>query len=208
MERCLELEKQKADIESEIQSLLDYLDADGMPGLKGPLVDEEGFPRADIDIYSVRQARNRIACLKNDHKAVMSELETALHTLHATSRISVPLLTTPASEGRPSSHGSTSEPSATYSGVRAFAIVESVSSGSPAEAAGLKAGDAVLVFGSLSLECESVNSCFEKLHSLVKEGAVIPIHILRSNQRLDLQLLPRPWAGQGLLGCRMKPTSL
>ena len=27
--------------------------------MKGPLVDNEGFPRADIDVYAVRVARNK-----------------------------------------------------------------------------------------------------------------------------------------------------
>ena len=30
--------------------------------MNGRLVDREGFPRADIDIYAVRTARNRIIC--------------------------------------------------------------------------------------------------------------------------------------------------
>ena len=31
-------------------------------GIDGPLVDKEGYPRADIDVYAVRHARHRIAC--------------------------------------------------------------------------------------------------------------------------------------------------
>lgn len=31
-------------------------------GLKEPLVDKEGFPRSDIDVYSVRHARHDIIC--------------------------------------------------------------------------------------------------------------------------------------------------
>lgn len=31
----------------------------GDVGMKGPLVDNEGFPRADIDVYAVRVARNK-----------------------------------------------------------------------------------------------------------------------------------------------------
>lgn len=31
-------------------------------GMDGPLIDSEGFPRADIDIYSVRHARQKIIC--------------------------------------------------------------------------------------------------------------------------------------------------
>lgn len=55
----------------------------GGVGIKGPLVDREGYPRADIDIYAVRIARNKIACLQNDHKAVMRLVEQKLHQLHA-----------------------------------------------------------------------------------------------------------------------------
>lgn len=109
--------------------------------MDGPLVDAEGFPRADIDLYQVRAARHSIACewgrgrgvrrwcgrevacgspqggkrgsgrtcgdlcwsfqtvamlrfyfllslvppagLQNDHKALMKQVEEALHQLHA-----------------------------------------------------------------------------------------------------------------------------
>jgi len=30
--------------------------------MDGPLVDEEQFPRADIDVRAVRQARHRVIC--------------------------------------------------------------------------------------------------------------------------------------------------
>ena len=30
--------------------------------MNGRLVDDQGFPRADIDVYAVRRARNRIIC--------------------------------------------------------------------------------------------------------------------------------------------------
>ena len=34
----------------------------GSVGLDGRLVDQEGYPRNDIDVYAVRKARNRIIC--------------------------------------------------------------------------------------------------------------------------------------------------
>lgn len=37
-------------------------------GMDDPLVDNEGFPRNDIDIYTVRTARNRIICKLNGHQ--------------------------------------------------------------------------------------------------------------------------------------------
>ena len=30
--------------------------------MDGPIVDAEGYPRADIDVYSVRHARHNIIC--------------------------------------------------------------------------------------------------------------------------------------------------
>ena len=42
-----------------------------MPGVKGSLVDAEGFPRADIDLFEVRKLRNRLACLQTDHCNIM-----------------------------------------------------------------------------------------------------------------------------------------
>ena len=53
-----------------------------MPGLKGALIDSEGFPRADIDIPQVRTMRGRMACLNTDLSAVMKQLEKGLEELH------------------------------------------------------------------------------------------------------------------------------
>lgn len=54
--------------------------------MHGPLVDSEGFPRNDIDIYKVRQARQQIICLQNNHKALMKEIEQLIHQVHAEAR--------------------------------------------------------------------------------------------------------------------------
>ena len=52
-----------------------------MPGVSGPLVDDEGFPRGDIDLYAVRQARNKYVCAQTDHIEVMKKIEQALQQL-------------------------------------------------------------------------------------------------------------------------------
>ena len=49
----------------------------GMPGVSGPLVDDEGFPRGDIDLYAVRQARNKYVCAQTDHIEIMRKIEQA-----------------------------------------------------------------------------------------------------------------------------------
>jgi len=60
---------------------------EGGVGLKGPLIDREGYPRSDIDIYAVRTARQKVLCLQNDHKALMKLIESKLHDLHAQERV-------------------------------------------------------------------------------------------------------------------------
>ena len=37
-------------------------------GLTGGLVDAEGFPRADVDVYAVRHRRHELARLQTDHQ--------------------------------------------------------------------------------------------------------------------------------------------
>lgn len=52
------VEGRRADIEAELRSCFDRLPED--PGLNGPLIDREGFPRADVDIPLVREVRQKI----------------------------------------------------------------------------------------------------------------------------------------------------
>ena len=74
--------KQKDEMEEAILAITEYLEAPGMPGLKGKLVDEEGFPRADIDLFEIRKNRNRLACLQTDHVNIMKQIEQGLYALH------------------------------------------------------------------------------------------------------------------------------
>uniref|UniRef100_A0A2C9LWQ8 Nas2 N-terminal domain-containing protein n=1 Tax=Biomphalaria glabrata TaxID=6526 RepID=A0A2C9LWQ8_BIOGL len=55
-------------------------------GLNEPLVDSEGYPRSDIDVYSCRHARHQISCLQNDHLIVMKEIEEELVRIHQAAR--------------------------------------------------------------------------------------------------------------------------
>jgi hypothetical protein len=44
-------------------------------GIDTPLVDKEGYPRADIDVYRARTQRNRFRVLKTDHKEIEGKIE-------------------------------------------------------------------------------------------------------------------------------------
>lgn len=72
---------QKSNIEAELESHISILKANNVT-MQTPLVDVEGFPRADIDIYAVRGARVRIIELRNDLKAVVDAIGKALEGIY------------------------------------------------------------------------------------------------------------------------------
>ncbi|XP_059055693.1 26S proteasome non-ATPase regulatory subunit 9 [Achroia grisella] len=84
-DKARRLMREKDKIEQEIAELNAVLNTNNV-GMREPLVDDEGFPRNDIDVARVRHARHRIICLQNDHKDKMKEIETALAELHAEAR--------------------------------------------------------------------------------------------------------------------------
>jgi 26S proteasome regulatory subunit N4 len=54
------------------------------------LVDDQGFPRNDIDVYQVRTARHQIIILQNDLKLLMKEIEKGLQEVHAEEKLNNP----------------------------------------------------------------------------------------------------------------------
>lgn len=82
-EQVLKLIEQRDKIERIINNYGRILQANDNIGMNEPLVDESGFPRNDIDVYQVRQARHQIICLQNDLKALMKEIEEGLVAVHA-----------------------------------------------------------------------------------------------------------------------------
>ena len=74
----------KENIEAEIETQHEILRAN-FSTLSTPLVDSEGFPRADIDVWAVRHARVRIIELRNDYTAIMDEIGTALQGVYGPS---------------------------------------------------------------------------------------------------------------------------
>lgn len=194
--------------------------------MTGPLVDAEGFPRNDIDIYQVRQARQTIICLQNDHKELMNQIQTMLNQYHAEIATTDPELVNRASaldlkEDERGSGGANITPLDT----RVLVLVNLVSPNSPAEEAvsrktsyrninyirlnylcflqGLRVGDKIMRFGSIN------GNNFT--HSLTQIGEVVrnmqnqnvQLKIKRDNQLLDLVLVPKTWSGRGLLGCNI-----
>ncbi|XP_012275608.1 26S proteasome non-ATPase regulatory subunit 9 [Orussus abietinus] len=190
-ENVLKLMKERDKIEAELKSMKDALDANHV-GMTEPLVDPDGFPRQDIDVYQVRHARHKIICLQNDYKILMQKIEEGLHRVHELTR----------SEDGPSPASTNTVQEAVLS--EPFLKVNLVSSGSPAELAGIRVDDLILEFGSIDSRnfrtLKDIGDLVE--HSRYK---TILLKIKRGYNTIVLSLIPRPWSGNGLLGCNVVP---
>lgn len=75
----LSLDQRRKVLEIEAQVITDELsqsiDGKEPMGLNTPLVDKEGYPRADIDIYRARHLRKRLNEIRFDHDVIMKEIE-------------------------------------------------------------------------------------------------------------------------------------
>mmetsp|Transcript_18922 Transcript_18922/g.29679 ORF Transcript_18922/g.29679 Transcript_18922/m.29679 type:complete len:81 (+) Transcript_18922:56-298(+) len=77
MTRLRSLIEEKDRIENELKDVFSRLDAEPC-GRSGSVIDTEGFPRTDCDLYEVAPLREKMHQLKNDLKTVMEEIYEAL----------------------------------------------------------------------------------------------------------------------------------
>lgn len=122
-ERARTLIARKDALEAELEAQGSILKANNTD-MRQPLVDREGFPRDDLDVWAVRHARVRIIELRNDLAALIDEIAKALETVY---RRSPPLQ----AEGQGTSPSTVSE-ERTISELLPFARVNGVAPGSPA----------------------------------------------------------------------------
>ncbi|XP_003974932.3 26S proteasome non-ATPase regulatory subunit 9 [Takifugu rubripes] len=194
MDDVRSLIKKKDNIEEQIKAYFDVLEDQGV-GIEDSLVDEEGYPRADVNLYQIRTARHSISCLQNDHKAIMVEIEQALHRLHASEKAKREKDETEAQEEAMEQQTSLPPP---------FALVDAVTQGSPASGAGLHVGDEVIEFGSVTA------ANFQNLQNIASvvqhsEGKPLRVVVIREGQKAAMSLTPQRWSGRGLLGCNIVP---
>ena len=201
-----QLIERKDNLEAELKALGAVLDSHGVD-MQTSLTDGDGFPRSDIDVAQVRVTRARIINLRNDWKELMDRIEKGLHEHHANQQASDAFKQSEASSSQQTAPAVQSLPAAPET---PFAKVHTVEPGSPANEAGLKAGDQIRRFGTAIW---SNHERLRKLGEVVQQnlGRPIPVKVLRmsggSNQELELRLTPRQgWGGRGSLGCHIVPT--
>ena len=114
-----DLMARKHAIEEEMEAQFSILQSNGV-NMDTPLIDPDGFPRADIDIWAVRHVRVKIIELRNDRNALMNDIGLALQNVYEPATV--------AREAPPNAAalGIVSEP---------FAKVDGVAPGSPAASA-------------------------------------------------------------------------
>lgn len=198
-EHARALMSQKENIEAELDAQFSILKTNNID-MTTPLVDREGFPRADVDLYAIRHARKRINELRNDYKAVMSEIETALQAVYDPSTVA----SSPTASGEVVQRTSSTD---SAESLLAFARVDGVAPSSPAAEAGLRREDLILKFGSLARSSFTANS-LQPLADLVSvnENRELQVIISRSEETMSLKLIPRKgWGGRGMLGCHIVP---
>ncbi|XP_055371625.1 26S proteasome non-ATPase regulatory subunit 9 [Condylostylus longicornis] len=199
-EQTLKLIAEKDKIEQKIKEFGAVLEANGNIGMTGSLIDNEGFPRNDIDVYQVRTARNQIICLQNDLKALMKEIEKGIHEVHAEAAAA-----SSSTSGSTKTIGLNSKEPEDELPLVAICKVDLVFEGSPAEDAGICVGDQIIEFGSANSRNFKKNIAIiaEIVKNKVNER--IPIKINRKEQIIETTLTPRTWNGRGLLGCHILP---
>ncbi|KRT84919.1 PDZ domain-containing protein, partial [Oryctes borbonicus] len=158
-----------------------------------PLVDAEGFPLSHIDIYQIRYARQKIICLQNDHKNIMKQIEVGLYEYYSSSKVANFNSIT-------KQNASSVKPLQQYKDP--FAKVIIVTEGSPAAYAGLKVGDLIVEFGSINV---ANFKNMKDIGNVVKhsEGCQLNVKLRRNEDYIVTHILPKRWAGPGLLGCNI-----
>lgn len=168
------------------------------------MVDEEGFPRNDIDVRSVRIARTQIVCLQNDLKELTKSIEAGLEkyfheTKETLSSTKIPF------ELRESAATVTASTSTPASEIQTpIVVVNLVSPGSPAEEAGIQVRDQIISFGTINY---SNFKDLAHIGELVKnsQNQQLRVKVKRNNTIEELILVPKTWNGRGLLGCNVVP---
>lgn len=199
-----QLQAKKDNIEAEIKALSGVLDSHGVD-MTTRLLTPDGFPRADLDVAQIRTTRSRIIHLKNDYKALMSVIEKHIHEHFAR------LAEDPKPEEPVVSDAQASEIIASFDEPAPldlpFAKVNSIAAGSPADDAGLKAGDKIRNFGYVN---HANHDGLKRVAECVQgnEGREVTVKVSRDLGRQELQLTLTPrrnWGGRGLLGCHILP---
>lgn len=179
----------KSDIENQLSSLFDMLTNNFAADMSTPLVTEDGFPRNDIDVVSIRLVRVRIVMLKNDLKSVLELLEKKLQQQFSNQEQQPPKTTTMLNVEQ----------------LVPFALVTEIADESPAKKAGLQLQDKIVYFDDINAANHNrLQAIAGRLKQ--RQDEKVQVLVLRDGKKVQAELVPSDnWLGNGLLGCRLVP---
>ena len=216
-DRAKQLMQERDLIQSEIQQHQQTLQTNGDVGMTGPLVDAQGFPRADIDVVAVRNARVRIIESTNDHQRLSNRIQEALNDVFATVEEPRQLREDGPRANLPSA-GAVAQNFETV-----LAKVDAVYPDGPADRAGVKRDDLIVSIASVDRSIDTSSSSLQSsaaflqmINEIVMENIDRELKvIIRRRQEaatdgtdsdVALTVVPtRNWPGRGLLGCHIVP---
>lgn len=187
------LAQTKLRIENSLEKLFDLLTHTYRSDMTLPLT-IDGFPRADIDVLSVRLIRTKVIRLRNDLTDVIELIGTRLEEQL---KQGAPPETATAPSSANTRQSANRPP---------FARVDQVFADGPADRAGLKMGDLVVAF-----DADITFSNHNQLSALAtrvqqKKDQEVPVEVIRLGQTTHLVMVPSSnWSGRGLLGCHLVP---
>lgn len=176
-------------------------------GLSGPLIDTEGFPRSDIDVYHVKNQRRRLRELNTDHKDLMRKVESLMSRIYKIeSEQDQPtvILEVTINDHSVSTENKLKNDERMSAMPLSMFLVDSIANDSPATVSGLKLHDEILQFGNISYI--TANFLIEVSNLVANSvGQTIPVMVKREGKTVHLELIPKAWSGRGLLGCHLTP---
>ncbi|KZV40656.1 26S proteasome non-ATPase regulatory subunit 9-like [Dorcoceras hygrometricum] len=212
----MKLMDKRSALEEEMNIIIQRLAAPpNGPGLSGNLLDSEGFPRADIDIPTVRADRRRLAELRNDHKDITDKINQNIQLLHSarleqTATVRDSGATVLDANIGPSlsvtnpitARGSFNVIDMDITVSRPFAMIDEITEASPAAEDCLQLGDQIVKFANVEIG----ENVLQRLAAEVQknENQAVPLVVMRQGALITLIVTPRAWSGRGLLGCHFR----
>lgn len=191
-----ELIEQKRSIELEIKETEEKLKF--YEGMKydEPLIDNDGYPRADLDFESLRDYRllkKKINMLINDFNDVYNDISKLL-----ISNKNNNLVNKSSSLIVNNNNNNSSNNNNTVISDKPFCIITEVLENSPAYNSGLFVDYKVIKFGTITNDINLIPKyCMDNINKQ------IDIIILDNNGIIrNIELVPKNWEGPGILGCR------
>lgn len=193
-------------------------------GIKDSLIDADGFPRGDIDIYNIRQKRHRLSEINYDYKQLMKRIESLTKDMFALKPLTSNSEEAVHADPTAPSHSVASKHTAIPAALGPMAVLDEIILDSPAFSAGVRNGDRLLQFGHVT---HATPNYMQSIAKLVGESVQKSISVVverrrnvaessgdsaaavesttYTNEIIQLTLVPRPWGGRGLLGCHLSP---